>query len=397
MKSINLRWEIGATFFVILFFGYVLIMVTVGCQSLYEEECKSGKATVFPLKLVIMSATLRVDEFVVNKGLFPCPPPVVHVPARQFPVTVHFSAKTELVDYVGKAFKKVCAIHKKLPPGGVLVFLTGQAEVHHLCMRLQDAFPNKDGKKKTNEVSEDDQENFIDELADVQHYELDEIERDENWDVEELSNDSDSESDLEFAEEEKIIHEKHDSDWNAKDGLCLAAIKDAFDVLTGTMNISESSTSSTLKKDKTPVGAGPLHVLPLFALLPASAQLKVFGTVPAGSRLVVVATNVAETSITIPGIRYVVDCGRAKEKLYERGSGIAKYEIGWISKASAAQRAGRAGRTGPGHCYRLYSSAIFNDTFPEFTQPEICRAPIEGLILLLKSMGIVKVLVLCCK
>ena len=99
----------------------------------------------------------------------------------------------------------------------------------------------------------------------------------------------------------------------------------------------------------------------------------------------------AETSITIPGIRYVVDCGRAKEKLYERASGIAKYEVGWISKASAAQRAGRAGRTGPGHCYRLYSSAIFNDTFTEFTQPEISRAPIEGLVLLLKCMGIMKV------
>ena len=370
-------------------------MVTLGCQSLYEEECKSGKAAVFSLKPVIMSAALRVDEFVVNKGLFPCSPPVVHEPAGQFPVTVHFSAKTELVDYVGKAFKKVCAIHKKLPWGVVLVFLTGEAEVHHLCKRLQDAFPSKDGKKKTNKASLDDEENFVDELANVQHYELDEMERDENWDVAEMSNDTDSESDLEFAEEERIIQEKHDSDWNAKDGLCLAAIKDAFDVLTGTVNISESSTSSTLKKDKSPVGAGPLHALPLFALLPASAQHKVFGTVPEGSTLVVVATNVAETSITIPSIRYVVDCGQAQEKLYEQGSGTAKYESGWI-RASGVQRAGRTGRTGPGHFYRIYSSAIFNDTFPEFTQPEI-RAPIGSLILLLKSMGIVKVLVLCYK
>jgi ATP-dependent RNA helicase DHX37/DHR1 len=65
--------------------------------------------------------------------------------------------------------------------------------------------------------------------------------------------------------------------------------------------------------------------------------------------------------------------------------------VRWVSKASAAQRAGRAGRTGPGHCYRLYSSAHFNDTFPEHTPPEIVNTPLEGVVLVMKAMGVDRV------
>lgn len=96
----------------------------------------------------------------------------------------------------------------------------------------------------------------------------------------------------------------------------------------------------------------PVHVVPLYAMLTADEQATVFRPPPEGHRLVVVATNVAETSITIPGISYVVDCGRQKRRVAQRGSGISQFEVGWVSKASADQRAGRAGRTGPGHCYR---------------------------------------------
>jgi len=94
--------------------------------------------------------------------------------------------------------------------------------------------------------------------------------------------------------------------------------------------------------------------------------------------LIVVATNVAETSITIPGIKYVVDAGRVKQKHFDKRSGVSKFVVEWTSQAAANQRAGRAGRTGPGHCYRLYSSAVFNDQFPKFSPPEILTIPIEG-------------------
>jgi len=135
-----------------------------------------------------------------------------------------------------------------------------------------------------------------------------------------------------------------------------------------------------------------VHVLPLYSQLPMEQQSRVFESPPDGSRLIILATNVAETSLTIPGIRYVFDCGRAKEKKYDRLTGVQTFDVGWISKASADQRKGRAGRTGPGHCYRLYSSAVFERDFVQFAKPEIQRAPIEGVVLQLKSMGIPKVI-----
>ena len=109
---------------------------------------------------------------------------------------------------------------------------------------------------------------------------------------------------------------------------------------------------------------------------------------PPGARLCVVATNVAETSLTIPNIVCVVDTGKAKERKYDLKTGTQSFEVDWISKASADQRAGRAGRTSPGHCYRIYSSAVFNDVFPQFSVPEILRLPIEGIVLQMKSMNI---------
>jgi ATP-dependent RNA helicase DHX37/DHR1 len=105
-------------------------------------------------------------------------------------------------------------------------------------------------------------------------------------------------------------------------------------------------------------------------------------------RLCVVATNVAETSLTIPNIKYVVDTGKIKMKFYDKITGVSTFKICWTSKASAEQRAGRAGRTAPGHCYRLYSSAVYNDEFPKFSEPEIVRKPVEDLILQMKDLGI---------
>lgn len=142
---------------------------------------------------------------------------------------------------------------------------------------------------------------------------------------------------------------------------------------------------SLASTDKTPV---PMHIVPLYALLPSARQMEVFKPPPPGTRLVVLATNVAETSLTIPNIRYVVDTGRAKERRYDPASGVQSFPISWISKASAAQRAGRAGRTGPGHCYRLYSSALFENHFDEFGEPEVLRAPVDGLVLQMKAMHI---------
>ncbi|CAF0780040.1 unnamed protein product [Adineta steineri] len=105
-------------------------------------------------------------------------------------------------------------------------------------------------------------------------------------------------------------------------------------------------------------------------------------------RLCVIATNVAETSITIANVKYIVDCGKAKTKYYDKLTGVSTFRIEWTSKASANQRTGRAGRTAPGHCYRLYSSAVYNDSFADYTPPEIVRKPVEDLVLQLKTLNI---------
>jgi ATP-dependent RNA helicase DHX37/DHR1 len=101
-----------------------------------EQQAEALEPPLGPLKLIIMSATLRVEDFAGNPALFPTPPPVVRVAARQYPVTVHFAKKTELQDYVGEAYKKAVKVHTRLPEGGILVFLTGQEEIDDLVRRL---------------------------------------------------------------------------------------------------------------------------------------------------------------------------------------------------------------------------------------------------------------------
>lgn len=88
--------------------------------------------------------------------------------------------------------------------------------------------------------------------------------------------------------------------------------------------------------------------------------------------------------------RYVVDAGRSKQKLLEE-SHVHRYQVRWISQASADQRAGRAGRTGPGHCYRLFSAAVFNDLFPNFTAPEIQHMQLDGVVLSMHALCLPKV------
>uniref|UniRef100_A0A8C9FT14 DEAH-box helicase 37 n=1 Tax=Pavo cristatus TaxID=9049 RepID=A0A8C9FT14_PAVCR len=153
------------------------------------------------------------------------------------------------------------------------------------------------------------------------------------------------------------------------------------------LDLGDGDSEEGLKSDS----SLPLYVLPLYSLLAPEKQAKVFRPPPPGTRLCVVATNVAETSLTIPGIKYVVDCGKVKKRFYDKITGVSSFRVTWISQASANQRAGRAGRTEPGHCYRLYSSAVFMD-FEKFSAPEITKRPVEDLILQMKALNIEKVI-----
>jgi ATP-dependent RNA helicase DHX37/DHR1 len=301
---------------------------------------------VKPLKLVIMSATFRISDFIQNTNLFRHgPPPLVQAEGRQYPVTIHFTRRTRC-DYVDETFHKVSKGHRKLPPGGFLAFLTGQKEIRDLAKRLKQAF------KCT--LESESSHGRVQISAAEAPLEAEDI--DLGGVIAETIGDEDN-SDVEFA------------------GLDGDEDDDEFDGEEGSVD------------SKTRV-----HILPLYSQLPTKEQLKVFEAPPEGSRLIVLATNVAETSLTIPGIRYVFDCGRSKERQYDISTGVQRFQVGWISKASASQRAGRAGRTGPGHCYRLYSSAVYERDFQEFTEPEILRTPIEEVVLQMKSIGLHQVI-----
>uniref|UniRef100_A0A8C6TIN9 RNA helicase n=1 Tax=Neogobius melanostomus TaxID=47308 RepID=A0A8C6TIN9_9GOBI len=131
-----------------------------------------------------------------------------------------------------------------------------------------------------------------------------------------------------------------------------------------------------------------LVVLPIYANLPSDMQAKIFSPTPPGARKVVVATNIAETSLTIDGIIYVIDPGFCKQKSYNARTGMESLIVTPCSRASANQRAGRAGRVAAGKCFRLYTAWAFKHEMEETTIPEIQRTNLGNVVLLLKSLGI---------
>ncbi|RPB29380.1 P-loop containing nucleoside triphosphate hydrolase protein [Terfezia boudieri ATCC MYA-4762] len=131
-----------------------------------------------------------------------------------------------------------------------------------------------------------------------------------------------------------------------------------------------------------------LIILPVYSALPSEMQSKIFDPAPSGSRKVVIATNIAETSITIDNIYYVVDPGFVKQNAFDPKLGMDSLVVTPISQAQAKQRAGRAGRTGPGKCYRLYTEAAFQSEMLPTSVPEIQRQNLSHTILMLKAMGI---------
>ncbi len=130
---------------------------------------------------------------------------------------------------------------------------------------------------------------------------------------------------------------------------------------------------------------GPVEILPLFARLSQAEQERVFKA--GNGRRIVLATNVAETSLTVPGIRYVIDSGLARVKRYSYLNKVEQLQIEPISQAAAQQRAGRCGRVADGVCIRLYDEASFAGR-PPFTDPEILRSSLAGVILRMKSLGL---------
>jgi ATP-dependent RNA helicase DHX37/DHR1 len=315
----------------------ILISLMSRCVKARTQLARERPAQYTRLKLIIMSATLRVSDFRENSRLFTVPPPLVEAEGRQYEVTVHWSRKTTH-SFLDEIVRKVSRGHRQLPPGGFLVFLPGQSDIRQMARLLKETFAATEAAVDHPKVRVS---------ADQMPVE------DEDWN-------------FDRDDQEPALNEDSDSDLEIE----------GLDEDNQEFNIGEEKPTDLLK----------VHVLPLYSQLPSKEQLKVFKEPPEGSRMIVLATNVAETSLTIPGVRYVFDSGRVKEREWDH-AGVQTFHTTWVSKASADQRMGRAGRTGPGHCYRLYSSALY-ETFTDFAEPEIYRSPLEGVVLQLKALNI---------
>ncbi|XP_058108764.1 pre-mRNA-splicing factor ATP-dependent RNA helicase DEAH10 [Magnolia sinica] len=157
--------------------------------------------------------------------------------------------------------------------------------------------------------------------------------------------------------------------------------------LTGQEEIESAERLVQERVQQLPEGSQKILTIPIYSSLPSEQQMKVFRPTPSGFRKVILATNIAETSITIPGIKYVIDPGLVKARSYNPLTGMEALIIIPTSKAQALQRSGRAGREGPGKCYRLYPESEFSKLV-DSTVPEIKRCNLSNVVLQLKALGI---------
>ncbi len=179
------------------------------------------------------------------------------------------------------------------------------------------------------------------------------------------------------------IEEAIESLWREHPGDVLVFLPGEREIREAAEHLRHVHARAAAARSGSPWARGPIELLPLYARLPAGVQQRVFER--SNGRRIVLATNVAETSLTVPGIRYVVDSGLARVKRYRYRSKVEQLQIEPISRAAADQRAGRCGRVADGVCVRLYDESDYL-TRPRFTDPEILRSSLAAVILRMKSL-----------
>ena len=162
---------------------------------------------------------------------------------------------------------------------------------------------------------------------------------------------------------------------------------DVLVFLTGQEEIESLGQLLRRRSRHVPEGKPKLNVVLLFAAMPPEEQMRVFEPSPPGTRKIVLATNIAETSLTISGIRFVVDSGLTKQRVYHPRSGVDELVVAPVAVSQATQRAGRAGREGPGKCFRLYCEDAMS-SLESHIKPELLRTNLGGVVLQLKAMGV---------
>ena len=164
--------------------------------------------------------------------------------------------------------------------------------------------------------------------------------------------------------------------------------------LTGQEEIEEACKRIRSEVDNLGKEVGEVKVIPLYSSLPPQQQQRIFEPPPPPrengmpGRKIIISTNIAETSLTIDGIVFVIDPGFSKQKVYNPRIRVESLLVSPVSKASAQQRAGRAGRTRPGKTFRLYTEKAYKEEMQDNTYPEILRSNLSSVVLQLKKLGI---------
>lgn len=281
------------------------------------------------IKIVVMSATLDIDLF----SNFFEDTNVLSIPGRQYPVEI-FYTKIEEKDVIEAILLSCLQIHNdESDNGAVLVFLPGQDDIEALQHLLMEHLPNI--------------------ISKLNH----------------RVNTNTTQIELQNSDKTMLVNKN-----NVQNVLYQP-------------NAHASSENNPKNKKKVELLDNDFVITPLYAAMPPEEQLKVFIPTSKSKRKFILATNIAETSITVTDVRYVIDCGFVKTRLIHPVTGYEMLKTIPISKAQANQRAGRSGRTGPGKCYRIYTEKIFLK-FDDVTMPEIQRVNMTQVILQLKDIGI---------
>ncbi|KAF9599639.1 hypothetical protein IFM89_001585 [Coptis chinensis] len=280
------------------------------------------------LKVLVTSATLdggKVSRFFSN-----CP--VLNIPGKLFPVEIFYSSERP-TSYLESSLKTALDIHTREPEGDVLIFMTGQDDIEKMVSKLEE---------KVQSLAEG---SCMDAIILPLHGSL----------PPEMQAMSLTPNHVEghYGEELRLVY------------LFLRPSGGAGEIRS---------------EDENEVGGGG-DGYPIL-------QVRVFHPAPQNCRRFIVATNIAETSLTVDGVVYVIDSGYVKQRQYNPATGMYSLDIVQISRVQADQRAGRAGRTCPGKCYRLYPSIVYREELPEVTVQEIQRSSLAGSVLYLKSLDV---------
>lgn len=303
-----------------------------------SQEIVVPDVFIAPLKLIIMSATLESSLF--SSYFYNCP--ITHISGRTYPVEIFYADKPQ-DDYLDATVNSTLQIHQQYPLDG------------------SNDRDEKDDTKDTDNADEDEPSLNVEE----------------------------GEGEVVDAEVSTPGAKQSSSDSTPDSNNFLGS--DILVFLTGQEEIETCQKILEDKRRSLPPDVSDYLVRPIYAALPSELQLLVFQQAPPNTRKIILATNIAETSITISGVKFVVDSGLTKVRQYNPRTGLESLRVIEISKAEAWQRSGRAGRQQNGYAYRLYTEQSFLQ-MRESIIPEILRTNLSSVILVLKSLHVKNIL-----